>query len=424
MLLDNLYACGEVSGDGWTWSTQGMADAYVERNVPYHYSNRGRKYDFEGQNNGYITGGFPAKGEDGKPLTTMPSLKNGAPPIPDVANTGRNLWDMAREAGISIRNYGFFLSFNDRITGLVDGPDNYPAPGGLQPPGHDLAGVTDIDYRRFDLRFSRQRRPLRLRRQDRRQQLRCSRPRAYGKYNVPSRFSGMEPRIPDDARQIPGWVGRPGPDDDSPCPATTRMARWPASTRPAPMSPTTIMPWAKSCRPSATAPIWSNTAIFIIEDDAQSGADHVDAHRTTGFVISPWIKANSVDHHFCNTDSLLKTIELILGLRPMSQYDAVADPIMDWNGSPSNLAVYDAIAPSHQIIDERNPEVSNLAADDPRRKMALESEKMDFTHPDAAPALELDQIVWKTIKGPDSVMPIMHRTLPGGAVGDGDDDDN
>jgi hypothetical protein len=172
------------------------------------------------------------------------------------------------------------------------------------------------------------------------------------------------------------------------------------------------------------SPIWSHTAIFIIEDDAQSGADHVDAHRTTGYIVSPWIKANSVDHHFCNTDSLLKTIELILDLGPMSQYDAVADPIMDWNGSPSNAAAYDAIAPSQQLIVERNPEVSDLAVDDPRRKMALESEKMDFTHPDAAPALELDQIVWKTIKGPDSVMPIMHRTLPGGAAGDSDGDDN
>jgi hypothetical protein len=123
---------------------------------------------------------------------------------------------------------------------------------------------------------------------------------------------------------------------------------------------------------------------------------------------------------------MLKTIELILGLGPMSQYDAVADPIMDWDDSPSNAAPYDAIAASPVMIAERNPKVSDLSAGDPRRKMALESEKMDFTHADAAPALELDQIVWKTIKGPDSVMPIMHRTLPGGVhpAGDNDDDDD
>jgi hypothetical protein len=76
------------------------------------------------------------------------------------------------------------------------------------------------------------------------------------------------------------------------------------------------------------------------------------------------------------------------------------------------------------MIAERNPKVAELSAGDSRRQMALESEKMDFTHADAAPALELDQIVWKTVKGPASAMPIMRRTLPGEArPGGGDDDD-
>src|SRR5208282_3299003 len=99
VLLDNLYACGEVSGDGWTWSTQGMADAYVIRNIPYHYSTRGRSFDFEGENNGYITGGFPAKDNDGKALSTQPSGMNGQPPVPNVASTGVHLWDIAERAG-------------------------------------------------------------------------------------------------------------------------------------------------------------------------------------------------------------------------------------------------------------------------------------------------------------------------------------
>jgi hypothetical protein len=110
----------------------------------------------------------------------------------------------------------------------------------------------------------------------------------------------------------------------------------------------------------------------------------------------------------------------------MSQYDAVADPIMDWDRTPSNIAPYDAIPPSSALFADLNPKASDLAAADPRHDMALRSEKMDFTHPDAAPALELDQIVWKTEKGPDSAMPIMHRTLPLGiyASHDGDDDDD
>jgi len=425
VLLDNLYACGEVSGDGWTWSTQGMADAYVERNIPYHYSGRGRKFDFEGQNNGYITGGFPAKDEDGKPLTTMPSLQNGAPAVPDVASTGRNLWDTARQAGISLRNYGFLLSFNDRVTGLAGGPDNYPGPAGLQPPGHDLAGISDIDYRRFDLDYPDSDAPSVYAGKTGNSNA-LFKKTAFGQYKAASRFTEWN-------REFQMMLAKS--PDGSAVPALT-MIRLPndhtTGATPGKHTPRSYVAdndyaLGEIVQAINRSPIWSSSAIFIIEDDAQSGADHVDAHRTIGFVISPWIKAKSVDHHFCNTDSMLKTIELILGLGPMSQYDAVADPIMDWDGSPTNAAPYDAIAVSPEMIAERNPKESELSAGDPRLKMALESEKMDFTHADAAPALELDQIVWKTIKGPESAMPIMHRTLPGGVHpggGDGDDDDN
>src|SRR6266550_5821657 len=84
------------------------------------------------------------------------------------------------------------------------------------------------------------------------------------------------------------------------------------------------------------SPIWKSCAIFIIEDDAQNGPDHVDTHRSTCYVISPWIKRGSVDHSFQNTVSVLKTIELVLGLPPMCQYDAVSSPILDWDTQPRN----------------------------------------------------------------------------------------
>ena len=143
----------------------------------------------------------------------------------------------------------------------------------------------------------------------------------------------------------------------------------------------------------------------MIEDDAQSGADHVDCHRTLAYIISPWIKAHSVDHHFYNTDSMLKTIELLLGLKPLCQYDAVADPIMDWDTSPANAEPYTAILPPKEIIAEINPQVREMSLDDPRLHMALQSAAMDFVHPDALPALEADDIVWRTVKGPESHMP-------------------
>jgi hypothetical protein len=159
------------------------------------------------------------------------------------------------------------------------------------------------------------------------------------------------------------------------------------------------------------SPIWQSSAIFVIEDDAQSGIDHVDAHRTTGFVISPWIKAHSVDHHFYNTDSFLKTMELLLGLKPLSQYDAVADPIMNWDTGPNNAEPFVAQMPPKDLVAKLNPQTSSLPPDDPRRKMADASEKMDFDHADAAPARELDEITWHLVKGPDLPMPKLRGML-------------
>jgi hypothetical protein len=424
VLLDNLYACGEASGDGWNWSTQGMADAYVVRNIPYHYSHRGRKYDFEGQNNGYITGGFPATDDQGKPLTTLPSFKNGAPPIPDVASTGRNLWDLAREAGISMRNYGFFLSFDDRLVGLKGGPDNYPTAAGLQPPGHDLAGISDSDYRRFDLDYPDSDAPAAFARQSGQRNM-LFKITAYGKYQVPSRFTEWNREFQMMLAKAPDGTAVPSltlirlPNDHT-------IGAKAGKHTPRAYVADNDYALGEIVQSISHSPIWTSSAIFVIEDDAQSGGDHVDAHRTIGFIISPWIESHRADHRFCNTDSFLKTIELILGLGPMTQYDAVADPILDWNTSPANAQAYDATLPSASIFTEVNPAASDLIAGDPRRDMAIKSEKMDFTHPDAAPALELDEIVWRTVKGPASVMPIMHRTLPLGvyAPHNGDDDDN
>jgi YVTN family beta-propeller protein len=161
VLLDSTYCCGEVSGDGWCWSTQGMANAYVSRNVPYNYSQRGRKFDFEGQNNGYPTGGVPTTGPDAPP-TSNPIFSQGGEPIPDVGSAGDHLWDAARRAGVSLRNYGFFLYFADAEAGVIGGPDNYPATPGLRPGGHDLAGASDLDYRRFDLDYADSDAPARL----------------------------------------------------------------------------------------------------------------------------------------------------------------------------------------------------------------------------------------------------------------------
>jgi hypothetical protein len=410
VLLDNLYACGEVSGDGWVWSTQGMADAYVVRNVPYNYSGRGRRYDFEGENNSYPTAGLPAKDEKGTPWAANPAFTNGLPAIPDVANTGRNIWDSAREAGISLRNYGFFLYSADGSVGLADGPDNYPTAPGLLPPGHDLAGVTDIDYRRFDLDYPDSNAPNDYFKKGDNKNYLFDRT-AYGKREMPSRFAEWNREFQMMLTKDAGGAAVPA----------LMLIRLPTdhtvgakSGKHTPKSYVTDNDYGlgQIVETISHSPIWTSTAIVVIEDDAQSGGDHVDAHRTTGFVISPWIRAHSVDHRFYNTDSMLKTIELLLGLKPLSQFDAVADPIMDWDSSPANADPYHAILPSTELVGQRNPNARAMSASDPRLQMALRSGEMDFTHADAAPAQELNEIIWKSVKGVDSHMPAsrgLHR---------------
>jgi YVTN family beta-propeller protein len=403
VLLDNCYACGEVSGDGWVWSTQGMANAFVERNIPYHYSNRGRDYDFEGSNNGYLTGGFPALGPDGKPLSKDPAFKNGAPPITDVAATGVHLWDRARQAGVSYRNFGMFLSA-ESDDGVM--PTRYPAVAGLQPAGHDLAGLTDIDMASFDLDYPDSDAP-RIYFEQTKDKNCLYRTSAYGKYKSPSRFAEWN-------REFKQMLAKDPSGNSVPALMLVRLphdhTQGMSSRRHTPASENADNDYGVAQLVDAVShsPIWQSSAIFVIEDDAQNGADHVDAHRTTAYVISPWIKRGTVDHRFCNTDTLLKTMELLLGLAPMSQYDAIAQPLMDWDTSPTNIEPYTAVLPPKEVIAQITPTLAFLGSAAPAKDLAAlitESDKMDFTHADAAPADRLNQIIWKSVKGSGSQMP-------------------
>jgi YVTN family beta-propeller protein len=409
VLLDNCYACGEVSGDGWTWSTQSMANDYVHRNIPYNYSSRGRNYDFEGENNGYITGGFPAVDPDGKPLSKNPAFKDGAAPVTDVAAIGVHLWDRAKEAGVSYRNYGFFLSEGTKDADKSM-PEFYPTVAGLQPPGHDLAGLTDMDFPKFDLDYPDSDAPKIYFDQTADKNCRYQKT-AYGKYKVPSRFAEWN-------REFQQMLAKDPSGDVVPALMFVRMphdhTQGLSVRKHSPASEVADNDYGVGELVDAVShsPIWQSSAIFVIEDDAQNGPDHVDAHRTTAFVISPWIKRGSVDHRFCNTDTMLKTMELLLGLKPMSQYDALAMAFLDWDTSPSNAEPYTAVLPAKEIIAQITP-IPGHAAGSPSELelLAAASEKMDFNHADAAPADLLNQIIWKSVKGEDSQMPSPRNSL-------------
>lgn len=148
---------------------------------------------------------------------------------------------------------------------------------------------------------------------------------------------------------------------------------------------------------------WPTTAIFIIEDDAQDGSDHVDARRTVGLVISPYVKRGIVDSTFYSTSSMIRSMELLLGLPPMSQFDASATPMYASFGTKPVVTQFNAIKPLVDI-DAKNTKNSYGAT---------ESEKMDLSEDDHAPMHEFNEIIWKSVKGADSVMPApVHRFRP------------
>jgi YVTN family beta-propeller protein len=423
VLLDNLYACGEVSGDGWNWSTQGIADAYVSRNVPYNYSNRGRKFDFEAMNNGYPTGGFPTTGPDAVPATN-PVFSQGGEAMPDVSSTGEHLWDAAEHAGVSLRNYGFFLYMTDKGIGIPGGPDNYPTASGLRPGGHDLTGVSDLDYRRFDLDYADSNAAVELFKKTKDSDC-FFKLKTFGRANAPSRFAEWK-------REFDLMLQKDPTGGAVPTLTLLRLGNDHTSgmkmKKHSPMSMVADNDYAigEVVEAISHSPIWNSSAICVIEDDAQSGEDHVDAHRTTAYVISPWIKANSVDHRFYNTDSMLKTMELLLGIGPMTQYEAIASAIDDWDSTLSNAAPYDAIAPEEELVPDLNPDPADLTMADPRRRLVELSDRMDFTRADAAPTALLNEVVWKSVRGLNSEPPArrVSNALPAGKDDDdGDDDD-
>ena len=141
---------------------------------------------------------------------------------------------------------------------------------------------------------------------------------------------------------------------------------------------------------------WASTAIFVLEDDAQNGPDHVDSHRSPAFVISPYTHRGIVDSNMYNTTSILRTMELILGLRPMTHFDAGARPMSAAFAAAPNSATYTAEKP-RIALDQRNPATTAVAA---------RSNKMDFSQADQVDDDELNDILWRSIRKSEPPAPI------------------
>jgi hypothetical protein len=281
VLLDNFYVSADVSADGHNWSTAAIASDYVQKFWPNSYAARRKHYDYEG----------------GEPAATPPA---------------GYLWTNARLAGVSMRNYGYFV--NIRKKPLEDGVqvDSVRDPV--------LSPVTNLHYRGFDLDYPD-----------------VERVKAFQKDLAEFEASGQMPQL---------MIMRLGNDHTSGT----------APGKIAPLSSIADNDYALGLLVESVAKskFWPETAIFVVEDDAQNGADHVDSHRSPAFVLSPYTRRGVVDSSMYNTVSMLRTIELIVGLRPMTHFDAGAKPMASVFQATPNVAAY-AAAPPGIPLDTRNP---------------------------------------------------------------------
>ena len=148
------------------------------------------------------------------------------------------------------------------------------------------------------------------------------------------------------------------------------------------------------------SPIWKETAVFIVEDDAQNGPDHVDAHRTTAYVAGGFVKRKFTDHTMYSTSSLLRTIELILGMPPMTQYDAAAEPMWRCFSTSADITPFESV-PLQVDISEKN-----MALNEWQQR----SELFDLSKEDAVPDLEFNIVLWHGIKGDNTPFPAPRRS--------------
>jgi YVTN family beta-propeller protein len=352
VLLDNFFVDAEVSADGHNWSMAAYATDYTEKTWPTNYSNRGRTYDYEG------------------------SKKIARP-------TKGYIWDHCKAAGVSYRSYGEFVGVRDvKIEGgggqaatesaLKARRENYTSEDALQ-------GHFSPTFPSYNLEISDNTRIDRW----------LEEFREYEKNGDLPKFQVV--RIGNNHTQ---------------------------GTRPGALTPRAYvadndLALGRLVEAVSDSKYWATTAIFVLEDDAQNGPDHVDAHRSIAFVASPYTKRGYVDSTMYTTSGMLRTIELILGIAPMSQYDAAATPMFNSFMNKADLTPFKH-RPASYDLTERNAE---------NAPGAQQSAAWDFSKEDSLPDIEFNEIIWKSVRGADSRMPAPVRSAFVRAIEDDDDDE-
>ncbi len=403
-VLDNFYDSGEVSGDGHLWSTAAITSDYNEKTWQIAYRGKERTYDFQGQN------------ADEYPL------EHNLPDIDDPS-TGF-IWDNLARNHLTYRVYGEFVNAEwcnerrkaaspkqgtpsgqqakcprtelhqgDTLPPNVGDPHGGPSPwpwavplfSGVKPTKAVLRDHFDPLFPDFNTDYPDQMRADEF----------LNEFGAYVKARDTHEGADFE---------LPAFVLLYLPDDHT---GGTR----PEKARPAANVADNDLALGRVVDAVSHSPYWDDTAIMVLEDDAQDGADHVDAHRSIAFVISKYSPGSAahpnVEHRFYTTVNMIHTMEMLLGLPPMNQNDAYA-PVMSglFSGSGDQPAYKaDDRNQRNGLIYERNRK------DAPGAKI---SEKMNFSRPDAAGAQQLNRVLWQDQKGSAPMPKPRHTVIPGG----------
>ena len=404
-VLDNFYDSGEVSGDGHLWSTSAITSDYNEKTWQIAYRGKERTYDFQGQ----VADEYP--------------LEHNQPDVDDPS-TGF-LWDNLAKHGVTYRDYGEYVNAewcNEKRKaanpkqGTPSGqqarcprtevqagdplPPNvgsdrggsspwpWPVPlfSGVKPTKAVLRDHFDPLYPDFNTEY-----PDQLRADEFLNEF-ASYVRAHNAHEG-AQF------------ELPSFVLLYLPDDHT---GGTR----PNLPRPAASIADNDLALGRVVDAVSHSAYWDDTAIFVLEDDAQDGADHVDAHRSIAFVVSKYSPGSTmqpyVEHHFYTTVNMIHTMEMMLNLPPMNQNDAYA-PVM------SQLFSGVGQQPAYQA-DFRNLKNGLIYETNKREAPGAKiSSTMDFSRPDAADAASLNRVLWQDQKG-DVPMPASRHGSPTGTT--------
>ncbi|HEU5399033.1 MAG TPA: bifunctional YncE family protein/alkaline phosphatase family protein [Gammaproteobacteria bacterium] len=379
--LDNFYVSGEVSSEGWPWSIAARESDQGEKTIPETYANRGVVGDTQGLNRG-VNVAYPTLAERRAAWPSTPDDPDLLPGSADVAGMDGPggavqqgyLWSAARRAGLSVRNYGM-----EPDTSRYDPDDPNTLPRDRTPyadhevvmyPAYpDLMGVSDPYYRSFDPGY----------------------PDFYREREWQREFTGFEKDGKLPALSLVWLPGDHMGDFGHALDGVNTPERQQADNDYA---------VGKLIQTVAASRYKQDTLIFILEDDAQDGPDHVDAHRSTAYVVGPYVKHGAVVSDYYTTVNMLRTIEDVLGLDHLSIFDANERPMTDVFDLRQADWSYTA-APSKLLAGTQLP-IPGLVKSGARLKSthdgaywAAKTRGMDFSSEDRVDAVGFNRIVWQ-----------------------------